>query len=267
MHLKIQHRTVYSYSQPVSNALQQLRLTPKSRQGQTVLSWQTSIDGGKLELEFDDQHANRVMVMSYAGDGHEIVVQCQGEVETADTAGVVGRHSGFAPLWYFRRSTPLTRQGAGIRSLIKGLSADHDEHIPRFHALSERILEAVPYKTGLTTAGTTAEEALSGAGAVCQDHAHIFSAAARQLGFPARYVSGYLLLEGSDNQQASHAWAEVHIDPLGWVGFDVSNAICPDERYVRVATGLDYSEAAPVSGLHFGESGGESVDVQIQVQQ
>lgn len=67
-------------------------------------------------------------------------------------------------------------------------------------------------------------------------------------------------------QEASHAWAEAHIDGLGWVGFDISNGISPDARYVRVATGLDYREAAPISGLRFGPAT-EELDVTIEVQQ
>ena len=68
------------------------------------------------------------------------------------------------------------------------------------------------------------------------------------------------------HQDASHAWAEAHVDGLGWVGFDISNGISPDARYVRVATGLDYREAAPISGLRFGH-GHETMDVSIHVQQ
>ena len=63
-----------------------------------------------------------------------------------------------------------------------------------------------------------------------------------------------------------HAWAEAHVDGLGWVGFDVSNGISPDTRYVRVATGLDYREAAPISGMRYGE-GAESMAVSLQIQQ
>lgn len=267
MRLKIQHRTTYTYSEPASYALQQLRLMPKSRHGQSVLNWRTNIAGGKKELEYEDHHANQVVLMSYAGDGHEISVVSEGEVETADTNGVIGRHQGFAPLWFFTRQTPRTKTGAGIRSLIKGLSAEHEDLIARCHALSDRVLEAVPYKTGVTGPQTTAEEVVQLGFGVCQDHAHVFIAAARQMGIPARYVSGYLLMDGKEAQEASHAWAEVHIDPLGWIGFDVSNEVCPDDRYVRVATGLDYAEAAPISGLHFGEGEGEKLSVDIQVQQ
>ncbi|MFN5778713.1 MAG: transglutaminase family protein, partial [Novosphingobium sp.] len=64
----------------------------------------------------------------------------------------------------------------------------------------------------------------------------------------------------------SHAWAEVHVDGLGWVGFDVANGISPDERYVRVATGRDYAEAAPVTGLSWG-AGETRLAVTLAVEQ
>jgi transglutaminase-like putative cysteine protease len=113
---------------------------------------------------------------------------------------------------------------------------------------------------------TKAEDALEAGRGVCQDHAHVFIAATRLLGYPARYAGGYLMMNDRVQQDAGHAWAEAHVEGLGWVGFDVSNAISPDARYVRVATGLDYREAAPVSGMRFGAAS-ESLDVSIQVQQ
>ena len=66
--------------------------------------------------------------------------------------------------------------------------------------------------------------------------------------------------------EATHAWAEAFVPDLGWIGFDVSNQICPDSRYVRVATGLDYGQAAPVSGMRLG-AGAEKLSVAVQVQQ
>ena len=68
------------------------------------------------------------------------------------------------------------------------------------------------------------------------------------------------------DQDASHGWAEVHLDALGWVGFDVSNRISPDERYVRLAIGRDAKEASPISGMRIG-SGNESMIVSLQIQQ
>src|SRR5690606_14157850 len=69
---------------------------------------------------------------------------------------------------------------------------------------------------------------------------------------PARYVSGYLMVDDRVEQEATHAWAEAWVQGLGWVGFDVSNGISPDPRYVRVATGRDYRDSAPVTGITFG---------------
>ena len=267
MRIAIRHVTTYAYDAPVSFGLQQLRLTPKSRMGQSVLTWSTTVEGGTRELDYDDHHMNHVLLVSFAGEGHTISVTSEGEVETADTGGIVGKHAGFAPLWYFRRPTPRTRPGAGVRALARGLAAEEPDPIARFHALSRRILEIVPWETGATSAQSDAEEAIGIGAGVCQDHAHIFVAAARHMGFPARYVSGYLMTEEGAVHEASHAWAEVHVDPLGWVGYDISNGISPDARYVRVATGLDYAEAAPVTGVHAGGGSGETLSVAIQVQQ
>ncbi|MDH3262914.1 MAG: transglutaminase family protein [Paracoccaceae bacterium] len=267
MRLKVLHRTSYRYERPLSYGLQELRLTPKSRPGQQVLHWQTRLEGGTREVEFDDQHMNHVMLISFSGEGHEIVVTSEGEVETEDSHGVIGRHQGFAPLWLFERPTDLTRAGNLTRKLIKGLPAEIPDELPRMHELTRRIRETVAYLTGRTDAETTAELALERGKGVCQDHAHIFIAAARAMGTPARYVSGYLMMNDRVEQDATHAWAEAHLDGIGWVGFDISNGISPDERYVRVATGLDYREAAPVSGLRFGDHGKETLAVDIQVQQ
>jgi transglutaminase-like putative cysteine protease len=86
------------------------------------------------------------------------------------------------------------------------------------------------------------------------------------LGIPARYVSGYLMMNDRIDQEAGHGWAEAHVDGLGWVGFDISNGICPDERYVRIATGRDYRDAAPVNGVSYG-AGESLLAVSLAVEQ
>ena len=266
MRLKISHNTSYSYDAPVQYALQQLRLTPKSTHGQSVLNWKTVIEGGTTELEFNDQHNNLVSLVSFEPGRSDIAITSSGEVETDDNNGVLGEHGGYAPLWYFKRSTPLTKAGTRVNELADTLGDGFEGDIARLHGLSNKITKAVKYETGKTQADTTAEDAVKAGNGVCQDHAHIFVAAARRLGFPARYVSGYLMMNDRVEQEASHAWAEAYIDGIGWVGFDVSNGISPDERYIRVATGLDYKEAAPISGMRFGD-GGETMVVTLQVQQ
>lgn len=266
MLLKISHRTLYRYDEPVHYSLHQIRLTPKSQTCQQILNWQTTIEGGRKELEFQDQHSNQVILASFTAGQSEISIDSYGEVETVDTHGVVAEAAGFAPLWYYLRVTSLTRPGANVRKLVKQLGESFDSDIERLHALSEFISGLVTYETGKTHSATPAEDALSAGHGVCQDHAHIFIAAARLMNYPARYVSGYLMMDDQIDQDASHAWAEAFVSGLGWVGFDVSNRISPDERYVRIATGLDYQDVAPISGLRLGDSD-ETMIVSLQVQQ
>lgn len=266
MLLKIAHLTHYHYDEPVDYSLHQIRLTPKSRGGQRVVHWQTVIEGGVKELEFNDQHGNHVVLVSFTPGQSEISIHSLGEVETTDTSGIVGEHIGSAPLWYYQRPTPLTQPGPAVKKLVKALGTAFSDDIERLHGLSKLISQHVAYVTGSTHAETTAEEALGNAQGVCQDHAHVFIAAARLMDYPARYVSGYLMMDDRVDQDASHAWAEAYVANIGWVGFDVSNDISPDERYVRVATGLDYKDAAPISGLRYGDSA-ESMIVTLQVQQ
>jgi len=266
MQLKISHLTKYHYDEPVHYSLQQVRLTPKSRAGQAVEQWDTTIEGGVREAEFEDQNNNHVLLVSVKDGQSEVSIQSEGKVTTTDNSGIIGKHGGFTPLWYFKKATPLTRPGPNLKKLVEKLGDAYDGDIERLHELSRVVSDTVAYETGKTHPETTAEEALNHGYGVCQDHAHIFIAAARQMGFPSRYVSGYLMMNDRVEQDASHAWAEAHIDGVGWVGFDVSNDISPDERYVRVATGLDYKQAAPISGLRYGDSD-ESMIVSLQVQQ
>ena len=166
---------------------------------------------------------------------------------TTDTAGVVpaGQET-LSPL-VFLRDTALTRPD----KLISVFASEFSAHPPleRLHRLMAGIHGSVAFEVGVTTPTHTAAEVLSLGRGVCQDHAHVFIACARQMGMPARYVSGHLLRrDGQDDQEAAHAWAEAWIPDLGWVGFDPANGISATEYYVRVAVGLDYLGAAPVRG-------------------
>ncbi len=265
MRLTINHTTRYRYDAPVDYALQQVRLSPPNTAQQDVRSWEITVEGGRIETQYRDHNGGQVHLVSVERGAEEVAITAAGEVETTDTAGVLGKVYGPAPLWYFKKPTPLTEAGPGITALAKHLSESGDL-LAALHALSSSILMAAPYRIGETYAATTAEEALMGGSGVCQDHAQIFVAAVRAAGLPARYVSGYLLMDDRIDQDASHAWAEAHVEGLGWVGFDVSNGISPDERYVRLAHGRDYRRAAPISGLRLGTSR-ESMIVSLQIQQ
>lgn len=264
MRLKIHQSTQYSFDEAPSFGLQQVRMTPKTSHQQRVISWDITVVGGRKELSFEDHHHNVTELVSFDNSGTSLELLCEGEVELSDALGVVGRHRGPTPLWLYRKVTPRTEAGPGVRNLVQGVETG--DLLDALHSLSARICDAVAYEVGASHPYWTAEDAIQAGTGVCQDHTHIFLACARRLGLPARYVSGYLMLDDRSSQEAMHAWAEAYVPDLGWVGFDVSNAISPDTRYVRVATGLDYSDAAPVSGTRIGGAG-EQLDVQIDVAQ
>lgn len=215
-------------------------------------------------MTYDDHFGNRVALVETEGPQRKVKVLASGLVITEDKAGVFGTHTGNAPLWLFMRETPLTKPGKLVRELAK--TSNGDSELARLHDLMENIHRKVQYVPGSTDTETTAETALEAGKGVCQDHAHILISAARLIGLPARYVSGYLMMDEVAQQTATHAWAEVHLQGLGWVGFDAANNICPDDHYVRIASGLCYRDCAPISGMRIGPAG-ETLSVSVTVQE
>jgi transglutaminase-like putative cysteine protease len=264
MRLTVRHRTVYRYSEPIRYAIQTLRLEPRPYDGLTVLDWRVRGEGPLDLPRFVDGLGNVVHCRTIDHPHREATITAAGEVETRRDDGVVlGTVEPLPPL-FFLRDTPLTAADRGIAALAGELDRSLNR-IDLLHALMQRVRDRLDYRSGTTESSTSAAAALAQGHGVCQDHAHVFIAAARVLGIPARYVSGYLWTGGDGQpQDASHAWAEAFIPDLGWVGFDPANRQCPSDHYIRVATGLDYSMAAPVRGLRRGVAE-ESLRVEVEV--
>jgi transglutaminase-like putative cysteine protease len=264
MLLTLRHETSYAYSEPIAYAIQSLRMTPRAYDGLSILSWRVR-GTSKHELpSFTDGFGN--LVHSHSVNelhrGYRITVE--GKVETRDTQGLVQGAPEPLPPGFYLRPTPLTTSSAAIAELARAGTAAPGS-VDWAVALMQEVRDRIDYKPGLTDARTRAEEALAKGVGVCQDHAHVFIAAARALAVPARYVSGYLWTGTNGGvEEASHAWAEAFLDGLGWVGFDPSNRIQPTESYIRLAVGLDYHSAAPVRGIRRG-IGEESLSVSLRV--
>ncbi len=270
MRYSITHKTCFEFDQAPGAVIQRLHLTPQDSPGQQVIEWHIEIEGGTLELATTDFHGNSVHLCRHDPLADAITITCGGHVQVDDLGGIVGPHDSAVPLAQFLQPTPLSTPGPRLRLLVRELeslqkSGDLSEPA-LMHHLSARVLDSIAYTRDVTDVTTTAEKAMELGAGVCQDHVHAFIAIARRLGFAARYVSGYLMMDYTQIQSASHAWAEVHLDGLGWVGFDISNAISPDERYIKLATGFDYVDVIPVSGVRFG-AGGEQISTRIMVEQ
>ena len=278
MLISVRHVTRYVYAEPVSYTIQSLRLTPAPFAGQRVVDWHVRVPGCGEPLQFRDGFGNTVHLVTLSGRHSELVIEAGGTVDTKDTNGVVANLGKAIPPRVFLKETPQTRPDAAIRDLAA--SIPEQDQIARLHALVGAVRDRVEYVKGSTNAHTEAAAALAEGKGVCQDHAHIFIAAARTLSIPARYVTGYLLMHDDgpdldeeaaepaerDPAEANHAWAEAWVESLGWVGFDIANRVCPTDHYVRLACGLDATYAAPIVGSRRG-GGGEKLEVSVAVRQ
>jgi transglutaminase-like putative cysteine protease len=265
MQLTVDHVTRYRYDLPARSVVQSHRLTPSVFAGQRTLNWDVTVEGGTKGARHRDGAGDVVQGWTIAGPVTDISVLVRGTVETEDLAGVLrGHRETVAPDCYLRETVP-TRIDVALAALADATSGP--DPLALAHALAAAVADAIAYRPGVTHAHTTAAEALALGEGVCQDHAHALIACARHRGLPARYVSGYLFSD-ADGQahEAAHAWGELHVAGLGWVGFDPANRCCPDERYIRLGSGFDAQDAAPIRGIARG-GGGEDMDVTVAIQQ
>lgn len=136
--------------------------------------------------------------------------------------------------------------------------------------LTSRIYEDFKYDPKATTVATPLEEVWKNRRGVCQDFAHLGIASLRSLGLPARYVSGYLRTRPPEGKErlvgadASHAWYAVFCPGVGWVDFDPTNNVQVGEEHITVATGRDFADVSPVSGIITG-GGAHQVKVSVDV--
>ena len=268
MRIRILHTTTYSYDTPPKSVTQLLRLTPRNHDGQYVVRWRIDISEDCLLHQQVDAFGNITHSFTTEGLDDELSIAVDGEVDVQDTNSIVGGAVERFPPKLYLRQTALTEPDAAIIDFAESVRASAgSETLPLLHGLTTAINREIAFDTGPTHSATTAAEAFALRRGVCQDLTHIFIAAARQLGIPARYVGGHLYrADGVTAQEAGHAWAESYVEHLGWVGFDPANGIGTTEGHVRVAIGLDYLGAAPVRGAYYGGRG-ETLKVAVRVDQ
>ena len=268
MRIHISNATTYTYDMPPSGVTQLLRLTPRDHEGQHVLSWRIDLSEDCLLHQHEDAFGNIIHSFTAEGPFDRLSVEVDGEVDTQDTGGLVKGAVECFPPQLFLRETSLTQPDPAIVDFAKTAQAGtNGDNLALLHALLAALNRQIAFDTDPTHTATTAAQAFALRRGVCQDITHIFVAAARSLGIPARYVGGHFhRADGVTSQEAGHAWAEAYVENLGWVGFDPTNGICITDAHVRVAVGLDYLGASPVRGTRYGGSG-ETLSVAVRVAQ
>jgi len=265
MRIKVHHETHYTYHEAPRYVLQRLHLIPAAFVGQKTLTWNITAPGIENALTYVDGMGNTVVVVTSKEQSQSTVITAVGEVETQDMTGVVRGLSTHVPEAVFLRVSPATSCSDDMKTVARTFTGK-TPLLDRLHAMMAAVNGKITYETGTSDAHTTAAEAFDAGRGVCQDHAHVMVALARQLGIPARYVTGYLVTGQGASSTAAHAWAEIFVADLGWVGFDAANGQCPTEQYVRVAAGIDAAAVAPIRGFRRGIAGPENMRVEVRVE-
>lgn len=251
MRISIRHWLTVTPPPGTNHAVLHLLLTPQSGPTQTVESWSVEAPGIGNAARFTDGYGNVVHLVNQARPDGALTVTVKGIVDTIDTHGVLGRPGGEPVPALYKRVTDLTKAPVTLYGKFRG---SKDGRLDILHALMARVgetLGSADEASQMQADGSQSQTQGSATGATASDHAHAFIGAARALEIPARYVTGYLL-DGEDHP-AFHAWAEAYDDGLGWIGFDPLLQLCPTERHVRLAAGLDGLSTQPLRAVPVGD--------------
>lgn len=271
MRISIRHQLSVTPPPGTANAVLQLLLTPQNGPTQKVESWSLEMAGIGNSGRFTDAFGNSAHLVNQSRPEGTLVVTAQGMVTTSDRHGVLGRVRGEPVPALYKRITPLTKASVLLYGKFR---SSKDSRLDVLHGLMARVGEllgteepaATQTQSQMAADGSQSQSqggaAESKPDADASSYAHAFIGGARALDIPARYVTGYLVGD-EEGQAAVHAWAEAYDEALGWIGFDPLLQLCPTDRHVRLAAGLDALAAQPLRMVPAGDG---VADLEISVE-
>ena len=274
MLLEIRHVTEYHYAEPVRESVMELWMQPQKTARQRLIRFDLELDPDARLFSYADPFGNAVYYFDVPQPHEELTIIACSAVETEapeslpealDLGEWDRMRSDFVrgDCFEFLRPHGFAQNTDALQAFVakRGLEELHRlDPLTAMRRLNEAIYGAFEYQAGVTAADSPIDIALKAGRGVCQDFAHIMLAICRAWGVPARYVSGYLDNDKEHGDRsdpdATHAWVEVFLPSLRWVGFDPTNNCLAGERHIGVAIGRDYRDVPPSRGVYKG--GGES---------
>jgi len=243
MRVRVSHEIKLDFSARVRSLHLNLRLTPRSFESQYVLRWRVAADLDATLKPREDPYGSILHSLGWHKPVEGVTITASGEVQTSDAIGVVRGAVDPLPADMYLRTSQLAQANAALRELADRVRPG--ETLERLHELMGLLHGEIAFTPGFGGESSASEAfALKKGGAA--DFAHAFIACARGWGVPARFVTGYLVADAPEETAEMFAWAEALSPGLGWVAFDAVHDLCPNDRYVRVAVGLDAKDAAPL---------------------
>jgi len=247
--LEISHSTQIRYATPVLRSANIVRLAPAEGPAQHRLAFSLAVDPDATVGTYQDHWDNEIHHFSMNVIHTTLGITARSHVLTAPRPAPVEPvgweaylPEALGALLDFALPTPMTQLGQFAPDRRAG-----EDAWAWVRRQVERMPSRLSYRKGVTRVDTPAAAVLEAGVGVCQDFSHVLLGFLRSQGIPARYVSGYQYL-GPEGRHEPHAWVDVWHPLHGWVGFDPAAGRPVDERYVKVALGRDYQEAAPVRG-------------------
>ncbi len=265
MKIKITHSTKYSYSSIVPKLIQCVKLYPSECINQEVLEWEIKTNSGKIIESHTDALGHRIINIFNNNFNGQLKITSTGTVKTKNLSGLVkGLKEKVHPLCFLRQ-TDLTMPCKKIKDISKKAKNKNNDLIEFAHKLNLIVSNSIEYVGGSTTTSTCSREALNQGKGVCQDFAHILISVARMNNLPARYINGFIFDDANSGENSTHAWVEVFLKDLGWVGFDPSHKKCIDDKYIRISTGFDFLDASTIKGVKTNYDGNEFLESKVLI--
>ena len=280
MHLSVLHRTRYLYRIPVSDSINEVRLRPATDDPKRLTSYILRVHPPRRVQHFRDGNFNYVQWFEIPEPHPELMIEATSRIHTttqyADGTPPLGiTFNDIAGtqddmLRPFLSSSRYVTVDPALWRLAIDIRDERKDVFETASAIMTYINQNWTYQPNSTTASTHMDEVMRDRRGVCQDFAHVMLGLCRALGIPARYVSGYLYNGPTGHMrgaQASHAWCEISLPDRGWFGLDPTNNTLTDERYIKIATGRDYDDAAPIRGSFSGAPGATTaLEVTVEVE-
>jgi len=267
MKLSVVHRTIFHYGGSVTDSVNELHLEPRTFPFQKTLSSLIRVLPATRLNKFKDLFQNTTHHFELSGPHQRLEIESRIRVhnlplEIPDEARSATKEVYRTPAvrdrsWpYLNESSRVIFRPEIWRQAVD-ITFNHDAYFDKATQIMNWIHAEFRYEPGSTDVTTHLDQCFAEKRGVCQDFTHVMLGLCRAAGIPARYASGYLYNGPRDHligAQASHAWAEVFLPVVGWIGFDPTNNTLADARYVKIAVGRDYEDVAPIRGTYRGSA-------------